>query len=451
LATGFFMAITFVAVGLAGRELFGPGKGWPAVLVLLGSIGLVERGHALITDISQLTGFAIAMYGLALSLRRPALGGFWLGTGVGLAFMSKGLLAPGCIGLTSLILPIVSARWRTRHYVTTVVAALVASLPWLLVWPWALWRRDPQLFHEWFMVNNFGRFLGSNDLGPPSKPGYYLGVLPWYALPAWPLAVWALWFGRRRFRDDPGLLLPCTVLIILLLVLSLSRDARELYALPTLVPFALLAVPGLFNLRRGAANFFLWFAVLFFSLAILVGWFYWMGLDLGFPAQLHRHLLRMRPAYLHGFDLVELALGLAFTAFWIWVLAHSKRGPTRPLVVWAAGVATLWGLLTVFFNDYFDSANSYRSMVHEIQRSLPANYDCISSHNLGEPQRALLDYFAGIVTYRDHVAQRDRECEILLVQGFRNQIHDPGAGWIKLWEGARPGDNRELYRLYRRG
>jgi hypothetical protein len=45
----------------------------------------------------------------------------------------------------------------------------------------------------------------------------------------------------------------------------------------------------------------------------------------------------------------------------------------------------------------------------EVTRQLPRGYSCISSHSLGEPQRALFEYFAGIVTYREEVPSRKRD------------------------------------------
>jgi len=33
------------------------------------------------------------------------------------------------------------------------------------------------------VVNNFGRFLGTNAIGPPADTAHYLRILPWYALP----------------------------------------------------------------------------------------------------------------------------------------------------------------------------------------------------------------------------------------------------------------------------
>ena len=62
----------------------------------------------------------------------------------------------------------------------------------------------------------------------------------------------------------------------------------------------------------------------------------------------------------------------------------------------------------------------------------------------------MLEYFAGIVTYRETEPTRKRDCDLLLVQGFRNSIHVPDQRWEVIWHGARPGDDKELYRLYRR-
>jgi hypothetical protein len=89
-------------------------------------------------------------------------------------------------------------------------------------------------------------------------------------------------------------------------------------------------------------------------------------------------------------------------------------------------------------------------MVVSIQQALPKKYDCISSRELREPQRAMLHYFAGIVTHREEILSRKRHCELLLVQGVAQKESAPGAGWKKVWEGARPGDKDERYRLYQR-
>ncbi|MEK7877762.1 MAG: glycosyltransferase family 39 protein, partial [Pseudomonadota bacterium] len=87
LTTGLYMALTFAFIAGAAREIYGTNRGWLAALMLMGCVGILIRSHQLITDIPLLTGFAAGFYGLALALRRPTLGGFWLGTGVGIGFI----------------------------------------------------------------------------------------------------------------------------------------------------------------------------------------------------------------------------------------------------------------------------------------------------------------------------------------------------------------------------
>ena len=110
----------------------------------------------------------------------------------------------------------------------------------------------------------------------------------------------------------------------------------------------------------------------------------------------------------------------------------------------------VWGLLAILFVGWVDAGKSYRSMIAAMQQALPAKYACIASRNLGEPQRAMLHYFAGIITWRMDAPGRQRNCDLTLVQGVAGEETVPSGPWRKIWEGARPGDNVERYRLYQR-
>ena len=48
------------------------------------------------------------------------------------------------------------------------------------------------------------------------------------------------------------------------------------------------------------------------------------------------------------------------------------------------------------------------------------------------------------------VPSRRRDCDLLLVQGTPQDAKVPAGDWTKIWEGQRPGDKVERYRLYRR-
>jgi len=450
LASAFYMALALGFAGLAGRELFGKGCGWTTALVLIGSLGLLVRSHQMVTDVALFAGFAVALYGLALSLRRGVPGGLWLGTGVGIGFMSKGLLEPGVIGIVALLLPALSKPWRSRNYAVSLLVAAAAVLPWLTLWPWALYQRSPQLFMDWLWTNNFGRFLGFSGLGPGGESAFYLKILPWYAWPALPLALWTLWRGKLAALRTPEIQLPVTAFLATLAVLSFASDARDLYAMPLLLPLAMLAATGVETLRRGAVSALYWFGAtgfMFFAAAI---WFYWVALEFGMPARLSAHLNEMQPGYTPGFNGLVFGVALAYTLAWLIAVARLKRSKQRPIIVWAAGMTMVWGLLMTLFVSWVDTGKSYRSMIASLSQALPAHYGCLASQRLGEPQRALLEYNAGILTRRVELTGTPA-CELLLVQGSAtDQNVSPGKDWRQIWDGARPGDNSERFRLFQR-
>jgi hypothetical protein len=278
---------------------------------------------------------------------------------------------------------------------------------------------------------------------------YYLEILPWYAWPVWPVGIWALWAARLRGYAQPQTALPLVGFVITIALLS-TGPARELYALPMLIPLVLLATPAADKLRRGAASAWYWFSVMGFTFFIIVGWFYWTALELGMPQRLHEHLLNLAPGYDAGMRWVPFVLGLLYTIAWFGMIAGFKRSPQRPLIVWAAGITTVWALLATLFIGWIDTGKTYRRMVDSLEQALPRQHGCISSTNLGISQRAVLQYFGGIVTYREEAPDRRRRCDWILVQGDPGYEMPPPGNWSKVWEGGRPRDSDEIYRLYRR-
>ncbi|MHB1592273.1 MAG: ArnT family glycosyltransferase, partial [Sulfuricella sp.] len=387
-----------------------------------------------------------------LGRRRFALAGFWLGTGTGIGFMSKGLIAPGIIGLTALLLPLVFRHWRSRDYLLCLAIAFLAAVPWLTIWPTLLYLRSPELFREWFWINNLGRFLGFAKLGPNNGHWYYLEMLPWFAWPALPIALWTLWQGRRSVFGQAGIQLALTVFLVMLGVFSLASDARDLYALPMLLPLSLLASPGVDTLRRGAASALNWFSIMTFGFIAGVFWFFWFAMISGHPAARADHLLRLQPGYIPTFEPLHFAIALLATLAWLFIIFWARSLPRNPRAVLnsATGITLVWIIMMTLWLPWLDAGKSYRSMIVSLQQALPARHACISSNKLGEPQRALLEYYAGILTRRTETHQ-GIECDLLLVQGnARNPDAPPGPEWNKIWEGNRPGDKSERYWLFQR-
>lgn len=453
LTTGFFMGVALLLTGMTSRELWGKGHGRLAVLLLISCLGLLIRGHEMITDTALLAGFAMAIYGLALSRRRYALAGFWLGTGAGIGFMAKGLLAPGIIGLTALLLPMLFRQWRDKNYLLCLGIALLAAIPWLVIWPTLLYLRSPALFREWFWINNLGRFLGFAKLGPGSGHLPYLKILPWFAWPALPIALWTLWNERRTVFNQPGIQLALTAFLVMLVVLSMASDARELYAMPMLLPLALLAAPGVNTLRRGAASALNWFSITTFGFITGVFWFFWFAIIFGHPVNQSIRLQKLQPGYIPTFEPVHFSIALFATLAWLFIIFKARSLPRNPRAILnsATGITLVWVIMMTICLPWLDAGKSYLSMITSMQQALPARHACIASSQLGEPQRALLEYYAGILTRRTET-HRKNECKLLLVQGSaKNPESPPGPEWRKIWEGNRPGDRSERYWLFQRG
>ncbi|HEU0264642.1 MAG TPA: glycosyltransferase family 39 protein [Geobacterales bacterium] len=449
LASGFFDLITILFVALLGREILGRGKGEIAVLVLLGCIGFQDQAHKLITDTALVAGFAIALYGLALARRRSLLGGFWLGTGIGIGFMAKGLLAPGILGIIVGILPLIAREWRNSSYLHAIAMALLSAAPWLLIWPIALYARSPELFTEWLWVQNFGRFFNENNLGPPNKPGLYLQLLPWFAWPAFPLAAWGLWQLRGLWRNTGLLWLPLAAFIIMVAVLSLASDGRSLYALPLLVPLAVLGAAAVALLPNASIPSLNYSASGITASVILLLWVGWLAMQSGFPVSLADKLLQQSPSYLPTIEPLALGIALAYTAGWLCIVIVAGKGSLSPLIRWSSGIVTAWGLLMTLWLPWFNAGSSYQSVFLSCAEAMSEHSGPVASRGLGESERAMLDYYAGIVTERVET-QSETGCDLMLVQGGPGSDLSPGPTWTKLWEGGRAGVTKERFVLWER-
>lgn len=449
LSAGAWMAVTFAFVTLAGRELYGSGKGWLTALMLLGCGGLLLRAHQINTDLALLAGLAMSIYALALFARRAFAAGWWLGTGLGVIIYSTGLIEPLMLIAAMVVLPIVSPHWRSRRYALAVVVALVVMLPWAMIWPYVLNARAPELFDHWFRTENLLRIRGLLSHDSQDDYFYYLNILPWFAWPALPFAIWTLWSGGRNALRKPEILLPLVVFITFFAFLSLVGDSRDVLGLPLLLPLVLLACARFEKLQRGALNAYHWFAIMLFTVFALVGWFYWMAIDFGIPERLSDHMREMQPAYETGTHPLAVLFALAFTAVWLVLLFNIKRAPVRPVILWAAGNTVVWAIVSLLLVSYIDTGKTYRSMVAQLASAIPESRRCIYSQSVGDAQRAMLHYFGDILTVRLEKSGPRPDCDLLITQDNWKNPGRAGGQWEMIWEGRRPGDKQERYRLYR--
>ena len=449
LATGFFLAMSLICLALAERELKNEDARLISPLVFIGCIGLFETSHRLQTDMALLAGLACALYGFALSHRRTIVGALLLGTGAGVAFMSKGLIGPGLVGLTAMLL-LFTGYWSKPAAVQVIAWSAIAAAPWVLVWPTLLYLRSPQLFIDWFWTNNIGRLTGHAHLGPPHTPWFYTLTLPWFAFPALPMAVRAFWMQSLSGHKlgEPRFALPAAFLSSCLLVLGLAGDARNIYALPILLPLSLYGsfASPIDPTRRGAQLLKLLIRTFFASVAAML-WLGWFALVTGWPPVMTAMLNRYRPGYVENLDWDTIALAATLTLAWL-VIEFAPSVTRSLLWRWSVGATLVWGLCATLWISYLDFGKGYRDVL-ETMRPFVRTADCISSKGLGEPQRALVKYYTGALTHRLDNGDT-HTCGLMLIQSDPHAPDIPTGEWIQVWQGHRPGDADEVFKLYRR-
>jgi len=386
------------------------------------------------------------LYGYALTLRFRRRAGIFIGIGLGLGFMSKGFIAPMLFLLISIAL-LLFRNWRNRPYFIALGIALLCALPWLSIWPWLLYQHSPQLFTEWAWDDNIGRWLNYAQHNFGHEFWYYIQSLPWLAWPAWPLAAWAVWRVRRNLRYEPEYQLLLVSFGVMLITLSLVPNIEDVFALPMLLPLALLATAALPNLRRGAANALDWFGIMTFGLLAILLWWGWAGLLLDNNAKITHWLKDYQPGFEPLFQTMPFWIAVIATAMWIVLVWRVGRSIRRSVINWTGGVTLIWILAMTLWLPWLESGKSYRHMIADMKRHLPAKYNCIAGDHLGDSQRAMLEYFGDITPIRK---TRNR-CTLLLAQGenIAKPLEDE-INWEKIWEGARTGDKHERFRLYQR-
>jgi 4-amino-4-deoxy-L-arabinose transferase-like glycosyltransferase len=447
LASGFYTAFTMLFTGLASRKLYGENRGWAAAVILIGCLGMLVRAHQMITDLALLAGCAMMLYGFAQSQERVLRAGIWIGTGMGIGFMSKGFIAPVLCALIAVLLPALFQNWRKRNYLRSLAIAAPCSLPWLTIWPLLLYQYSPQLFSDWAWAHNIGNWLDYAKTVPGKDAFYYLKSLPWLAWPALPLAVWAVWQSRKRLAQRDDLQLPLVCFAVMLVTLSFVPNIKEVFALPMLLPIALLAASSLSMLKRGAANALDWFGLMTFALVAILMWWGWAGLLLDNHAKITIWLKDYQPGFEPEFHAMPFAIAIIATVLWLVLVWRVGRSMRRAVVNWLSGITLIWILAMTLWLPWLDSGKSYRSMVAALQHAMPQQYQCIGYDYLGDGQRAMLHYFGNIITRHD----TKHRCDLRLIQGDRlsKPLLDE-TRWKKTWEGNRKGDKNEHYRLYRR-
>ena len=336
--------------------------------------------------------------------------------------------------------------------------AAVASLPWVFIWPIAVYERSPELFKQWFLDNNLARFVGSKAVGRPNNLGLegdrynFFFALPWFTWPAFPLACLAFWKERRAAWREPGVQLGVVGLIVILAVLSVSRNSRTLYGLPMLVPACFLGARGVARITPGWTDKLRTACAIAFGIAIFGAWTFWVMQLFGWlPSNLWQRLHDQVPNYEPLFQFWPFFVAFVASAGWAWWMWCQPRADGRTVAInWCSGVSLCYLLYMTLYLPLAEANMSYRHL-SPLREFVAANvHSPVMSHGLGEPQRAMFDYYCGLTTTRLEVQPQASDDWFLTQTDYRlpRDRELKGLPWKLVWEDVH--SQKELFRLYHR-
>ncbi len=419
-----------------------------ALLIFLACVGLAQRGHETTPLVGALCFVAVAVYGLIRALDKPVHGSLIYGIGIGCLSLAGGPILPLAITVAVLM-----AAHATR--VLPLRPLLTVALPVSLIlgcsWPVMTYLLANNPTDAVTYVREWARFDRHQYAGPTAHSlGFVARNLPLFAWPVWPLAAWA-WKSWGGMRTAPHITLPLAVLLPQLVLLLMQPHPGDDGFLLLIPPMAVMATFALPTLKRGAISAIDWFALLAFTILGGTLWLLWIAKMTGFPPQLARNVYRIVPGYRPEFSWTALVCALLVTAAWVlivvWRTSRAPKAIWRAVVISAAGTTLMWVLMMTLWLPTINYAKTYRDVAQSAALALPRSYVCVQPIRMGDAQLASFAYFGHI-----RFGNAEDNCDILL----RHDPYDYGAPtsvsnyeWRPIWEGRRPADRDEHFRMYR--
>ncbi|MGO4397425.1 ArnT family glycosyltransferase [Achromobacter sp. PAB15] len=419
-----------------------------ALLLLLATVGILQRTHETTVVPAIMACQALAFYSLARSVDRPFTGTTTLGIALAASFLTRGWVGavPIMIGALLAFYPR-SQLWKCKRWLPWAALLTVALI---LAW----WIPASETSQYW--IRNWKTWnLSSFALPSWHDIGRTLRDLPWYLWPTWPLALLAVW-RWRAWIYAPHIWLPLMLLVCSALVLFGLEEATDSEYVLLAVPCAVLGAFSLPTLRRGVVNTLDWFAVMCFSLTAATAWLGWVALHFHWPAQISRNIARQTTGYEPVISWGAFTLAVIFTVAWIALVVWRLR--VRPQALWrgtvlsAGGLTVTWILLVLLWQPAVDYARSYRTVSGQLAQALEQHKrpgECVRGLSLGSGQRASFLIFNNLsFTF-------DAKCTLILQQTSNQSLRDNTAAYSDgadvLWQGGRRADRQEVFRLLRVG
>lgn len=383
--------VSFAFGGEAARKDYGRLVADIALLITVGTYGLLEPFHEVSAATTLLAVASICFFGIVLSLEDLPRGSLLAGLGIGLASMTTTIGASLWLAFATWVAFVFTPDYtsRSKRVLYTLISALVTTA----IWPVLVFVLLPEHAGSWFTV-----WLHSStkefSLLPVNYYPWLIKNLAWITFPAWPFAIWGIFAWRGSLKSAP-IAIPLSFLAISLFsILFTGLEPRT--TMYCLVPsLAVLTGLGLVSVKRSKENCLDMFSGIIFSLVIIVAWLYYFAWDTGYFVKMAHSLRRLAPQVTPGTSYLLLAIAIAFTAFWIYTLFW--RVSKHPVNTWrgawisACGLTVSSVIICCLFINLLDGAKSMEYPAASIKASFERNFkagDCVSAIDLSPADRA---------------------------------------------------------------
>lgn len=420
------------------------------LLVYLGCFGLILFSHetsvnALYVALISLTLLMATKYVEKASIKHA----LFLGLSIGCLVLTCGLVIPITLYIAFFVASFflkIPQKKALPHLVLAILCTVLLFLIWFLL-DYFVKPYDHSAISLWFHW-----CFEQVDLPSIHSTSYFFKYALWGFWPAWPYALWAIYAWRRQFKE-PHILLPLIFTIAFLILIILSFQKEETLMLAMFPPLAILAAFGLPTMKRSAINAIDWFSVMAFTIIATVIWVCWIAAQTGVPQKIAKNALKLAPGFVPEVNPFSLLVALLATIGWF-ILVY-WRISRRPSVLWRAivlssgGVILCWLLLATLWLPWINYNKTYVPVAKELANHISDKHACVAPKDLSWAQRASFSFFANIrfegLTYSG--------CEYLLIQDTAPKRNRPKApktylGKTLVWEGHRPSDRTERFRLY---
>ncbi len=417
-----------------------------ALLIYLGSLGLLTHSHQTSVEALFVALIAYVMYRCTRYINLPSVkNAYMLGVASGFLILTNGFVIP--VGLYgSLIAGIFFIRSPRRRHFRNLVIAIVTSTFIVAIWWLVLNVIQP------YGSSPFGDWLAWNaeqfTFPTIQSITFFLKKGIWFF---WPVACWAIYAWRNQWKTAAHILMPL-LLTIAFALLAFCSPLDEIGLLIFIPPLSVLAALGLPTMKRSAINAIDWFSVMTLTLIALFIWIAWFARHTGWPAGIAKNAIKLAPGFTPEFNLLTTAIAFCATLAWFalvyWRISRKPSVLLRAVVLSSGGVMLCWILLATLWMPWINYNKSYAGIAVEMAQKMPEKMSCISS-NVSGAQRTSFAFF-GQVHFEKFGGEN---CPYLLLKDSVPKHHRTKApekynGKSLIWEGHRPSDREERFRLY---